>query len=103
MKIHLNRAGQSLGQFTPEEIRAGFREGKFVGTDLAWRDGMASWQPLSEVIDEIAPETEESGVPPLLAAAGGLPWERRAEVGFSPHFSRRSAWSCSSRRRRLRR
>ncbi|MDA1203421.1 MAG: YIP1 family protein [Verrucomicrobia bacterium] len=82
MKIHLNRAGQSLGQFTPEEIRAGFREGKFVGTDLAWRDGMASWQPLSEVIDEIAPETEESGVPPLLAAAGGLPWERRAEVGF---------------------
>ena len=51
MKIHLNRAGQSLGQFTPEEIRAGFREGKFVGTDLAWRDGMASWQPLSEVID----------------------------------------------------
>jgi hypothetical protein len=72
----------TLGQFTPEEIRAGFREGKFVGTDLAWRDGMASWQPLSEVIDEIAPETEESGVPPLLAAAGGLPWERRAEVGF---------------------
>ena len=82
MKIHLNRAGQSLGQFTPEEVRSGFREGKFTGTDLAWRDGMASWRPLSEVIDEMAPETEESGVPPLPAAVGSLPWERRAEAGF---------------------
>lgn len=82
MKIHLNRAGQSLGQFTPEEVRSGFREGKFAGTDLAWRDGMASWRPLSEVIDEMAPETAAGGVPPLPAAVGSLPWERRAEAGF---------------------
>jgi len=86
VKIHLNRAGQSLGQFTPDEVRSGFREGKFTGSDLAWRDGMASWRPLSEVIDEIAPEAHSDGAPPLPVASvqSGLPWERRAETGFFP-------------------
>ena len=56
VKIHLNRGGQSLGQFTPEDVRSGYREGKFAGTDLAWRDGMPMWKPLSEVIDELAPD-----------------------------------------------
>jgi len=83
MKIHLNRSGQSLGQFTPEEVLAGYREGKFSATDLAWRDGMAAWRPLAEVIDELAPELAEGGAPPLpVAVQEGLPWERRAESGF---------------------
>lgn len=83
MKIHLNRSGQSLGQFTPEEVRTGFLEGKFTGTDLAWRDGMPSWRPLSEVIDEIAPElVDEGAAPPLPAIQSGLPWEHRSETGF---------------------
>jgi hypothetical protein len=86
VKIHLNRGGQSLGQFTPEEVRAGFRDGKFAGTDLAWRDGMPMWKPLSEVIDELAPEMPSGTEPvvPALPAADGIPWERRAEIGFFP-------------------
>lgn len=82
MKIHLNRGGQSLGQFTSEEVRAGYKDGKFVGTDLAWRDGMEIWRPLSEVIDEIAPDTHEPGEakPPMVQA--GPAWERRSETGF---------------------
>lgn len=86
VKIHLNRGGQSLGQFTPEEVRAGFRDGKFAGTDLAWRDGMPMWKPLSEVIDELAPEMPGGTEPvvPALPAADGIPWERRAEIGFFP-------------------
>jgi len=86
MKIHLNRAGQSLGQFTPEEVRSGFKEGKFTATDLAWRDGMPMWKPLGEVIDEIAPDTAlvEPGsvIPPVPATAEAFPWEQRAEKGF---------------------
>lgn len=86
VKIHLNRGGQSLGQFTPEEVRAGFRDGKFVGTDLAWRDGMPMWKPLSEVIDELAPDTSAGSEPaaPALPTTDGIPWERRAEIGFFP-------------------
>lgn len=83
MKIHLNRGGQSLGQFTPDEVRAGYSEGKFAGTDLAWRDGMATWRQLSEVIDELAPAAAAGEAPPLPAQGhAGLPWENRAEVGF---------------------
>lgn len=85
MKIHINRAGQSLGQFTPEELRAGYREGKFAATDLAWRDGMPMWKPLREVIDEIAPESTalDTGlVAQAPGAVAGFPWEQRAERGF---------------------
>ena len=86
MKIHLNRAGQSLGQFTPDEVRSGFKEGKFTVTDLAWRDGMPMWKPLGEVIDEIAPDSAlaEAGsvTPPVPVTAEAFPWEQRAEKGF---------------------
>lgn len=83
MKIHLNRGGQSLGQFTPEEVRAGFTEGRFNGTDLAWKDGMATWRPLVEVIDELAPVAVPGEAPPLpVVIQAGLPWEKRAEIGF---------------------
>jgi hypothetical protein len=84
VKIHLNRGGQSLGQFTPEEVRAGFREGRFTGADLAWRDGMPMWKPLSEVIDELAPEVApaKASAAPALPTPEGFPWEQRARRGF---------------------
>ncbi len=87
MKIHLNRAGQSLGQFTSGEVRAGFKEGRFAASDLAWRDGMPMWKPLGEVIDEIAPDDaadgSEAGLA-LSAQAGesDFPWEKREQMGF---------------------
>lgn len=86
MTIHLNRGGQELGRFTPEEVRSGWREGKFLGTDLAWHSGMDSWRPLSEVIAEIAPETEDGStlVPGGTAPTAGIAWERRGELGFFP-------------------
>jgi hypothetical protein len=46
-KIHLNRAQQNLGEFTPEEVVEGLRSGRFLPSDLAWREGMETWQPLS--------------------------------------------------------
>jgi len=83
MKIHLNRAGQSLGQFTPTEVRDGYRDGRFLATDLSWRDGMAMWKPLSEVIDELAPEVAGGEVvAPVPTASAGVPWEQRSEKGF---------------------
>ncbi len=82
MKIHLNRGGQSLGQFTPEEVRAGYNDGKFAGTDLAWRDGMEIWRPLAEVIDEIAPDTSGPGESKPPALQNGPAWEHRSVSGF---------------------
>lgn len=88
MKIHLNRAGQSLGQFLPDEVRRGFNEGKFFATDLAWRDGMAMWEPLEKVLDTIAPISEETGEVLIeqTPEAAGPPWEQREQLGFLKAF-----------------
>ena len=46
--IHVNRGATSLGAFSEEEVREGLRTGRFVPTDIGWREGMANWQPLSQ-------------------------------------------------------
>jgi hypothetical protein len=105
--IHVNRGGTSLGTFSEEEVREGLRSGKFAGGDLGWREGMASWQPLSQFSEFSAgvptgapppsaatppppssPMPEPVG-PPSTVAAGvraGLPWDMRNSLGFVNAF-----------------
>src|SRR5256885_16087013 len=103
--FHINRSGTSLGTFSDDEVREGLRSGKFTGTDLGWREGMATWQPLAQ-ISEFAQETGPGagGPPPQTGAIGtaitpgttaaprsGLPWDdRRSE-------ERRVGKECRSR------
>lgn len=47
--IHVNRSGQNLGIFDEARVREGLATGEFIGTDLAWQEGMPSWRPLSEL------------------------------------------------------
>jgi hypothetical protein len=91
-----------LGAFPEEQVREGLRVGRFAASDLAWREGMANWQPLSQ-FPEFAAEVAAAGPaapsaqpPPTSAitpaAAGstsetpalrsGLPWEHRQERGL---------------------
>jgi hypothetical protein len=91
--IHVNRGATSLGVFSEEEVREGLRTGRFVPTDIGWREGMANWQPLSQFA-ELAAGTPE--VPPSQTGAvavsepvttrSGLPWEHRQERGFFNAF-----------------
>src|SRR5438477_10221750 len=60
--FHINRSGTSLGTFSEDEVRDGLRSGKFGGTDLGWREGMPTWQPLAQ-ISEFAQETGHGGAP----------------------------------------
>jgi uncharacterized protein DUF4190/uncharacterized protein DUF4339 len=46
--IHVNRGTTSLGVFSEQEVREGLSAGRFAPTDIGWREGMASWQPLSQ-------------------------------------------------------
>lgn len=46
--IHVNRGTTSLGVFSEQEIREGLSAGRFAPTDIGWREGMATWQPLSQ-------------------------------------------------------
>jgi Domain of unknown function (DUF4190)/GYF domain 2 len=46
--IHVNRGTTSLGVFSEQEVREGLSAGRFAPTDIGWREGMATWQPLSQ-------------------------------------------------------
>jgi len=98
--FHINRSGTSLGTFSEDEVREGLRSGKFIGTDLGWREGMATWQPLAQ-ISEFAQETGPGGAPspqpqftgggPITPAAtitprSGLPWDDRQQRGILRAF-----------------
>src|SRR5436190_4731011 len=98
--FHINRSGTNLGTFSEDEVRDGLRSGKFFGTDLGWREGMPTWQPLAQ-IPEIAQETSAGAGSPLPQAAGsgtalnfgmtaaprsGLPWDDRQQKGFFTAF-----------------
>lgn len=45
--IFVNRDRRSLGQFTEQEISNGLNSGQLLPDDLAWQEGMETWQPLS--------------------------------------------------------
>ncbi len=72
--IHVNRGATSLGAFSEEEVREGLRTGRFVLTDIGWRDGMANWQPLSQFPElgaapPAAPPAQTGAIPTSEAAA----------------------------------
>ena len=91
--IHVNRGATGLGVFSEEEVREGLRTGRFLPTDIGWREGMASWQPLSQFTEwgaaaPGAPPAQISVAATSEAAAqrSGLPWEHRQERGFFNAF-----------------
>lgn len=49
MNYHLARGGQSLGQFSEDQVRAGLADGQFVASDLCWTEGMSDWKPVVEL------------------------------------------------------
>jgi hypothetical protein len=97
--FHINRSGTSLGTFSEEDVRAGLQSGRFLGTDLGWRDGMANWQPLAQISEfaqaipaagaAVPPQAGSPGSIPSVTAVGarsGLPWDDRQQKGFFTAF-----------------
>src|SRR6478609_5699137 len=98
--FHINRGGTNLGTFSEDEVRDGLRSGKFFGTDLGWREGMATWEPLAQ-ISEFAQEAGSGGAAspqpqfigastitptPTIAPRSGLPWDDRQQRGILRAF-----------------
>lgn len=48
MSIHVARQSSQQGVFTAEEVAAGLRSGRFLTSDLGWKEGMTSWVALGE-------------------------------------------------------
>ncbi len=97
---HINRGGTSLGTYSEDDVRAGLRSGRFLSTDLGWREGMEAWLGLAQ-IPEFAqdiptagaaappPQAASPGSLPAVTAAGarsGLPWDDRHQKGFFAAF-----------------
>src|ERR1044071_4805984 len=83
--FHINRSSTSLGTFSEEDVRAGLRSGRFLGTDLGWRDGMANWQPLAQ-ISEFVQDITTAGAALPAAPRCVLRGEARQKKVFSPAF-----------------
>ncbi len=84
-KIHINRAGTALGQFTTAEVDAGLKSGEFLPTDLGWREGMAEWKPLGQWADlDPAPVAEGLVLPEPVPERDGPDWEHREQLSLVP-------------------
>ena len=98
--FHINRSGTNLGTFSEDEVRDGLRSGKFFGTDLGWREGMATWEPLAQISEfaqqagpggAASPQPQFTGastVTPMatIAPRSGLPWDDRQQRGILRAF-----------------
>lgn len=71
--IHINRNRENIGKFNEQDVANGLRSGRFLPSDLAWREPMATWEPLSNFTDLPPPE-----------AAGETKIETPAESPASP-------------------
>ena len=69
MNYHVGRAGQQLGVFPLEDIRARLASGEFRADDLGWTEGMSDWKPLGEIAPGILPAFTSSTPPPIRADA----------------------------------
>lgn len=96
--IHIARNHKPFGTFPEEEIREGITSGRFIATDLAWREGMAEWKPLGELAPQWGMETPPPELPVVVgipekpsipSAEGNEPaWEERENIGFFPAITR---------------
>jgi hypothetical protein len=102
--IHVNRGATSLGAFPEEQVHEGIRAGRFLASDLGWREGMSSWQPLSQFTEfagdigaapaASAPPPQAPAAPAMIApsagsttaARSGLPWDERHTKGLFSAF-----------------
>lgn len=68
MQIHVARGGQTLGVFSPDEVRTRLASGEFQAGDLGWTEGQAEWTALSAL-----PGLATSAPPPIPTATDALP------------------------------
>jgi len=95
--IHIARDHKPFGTVTEEELRDGIFSGKFVSTDLVWREGMAEWKPLGEMSPQWGMETPAPALIVPITTTSASPdkesgtepaWEERDRLGFFPAISR---------------
>jgi hypothetical protein len=49
VNYYVARGSEQFGPYTPQEIQSYLAEGRLLGTDLVWGEGMAQWQSLGDL------------------------------------------------------
>jgi hypothetical protein len=65
--IHINRDRENIGKFNDQDVADGLKSGRFLLTDLAWREPMTTWEPLSTFTDLPPPEKTVETIPVVVA------------------------------------
>jgi len=83
MQIHVARNSAQLGIFASEEIIAGLQSGRFLASDLAWRDGMAAWTPLGDWSEfrGVGVPSSPSSTTAAPTSVSMIPWEQGKSLG----------------------
>ena len=83
MEIYVQTGEQQTGPFSEEEVHAMVSSGQTMRSDLAWREGLAEWLPLEQVVPLPArpappplpqgPPRPPAGLPPVPASVRPQP------------------------------
>lgn len=87
MQIHIARESSTLGVFSTDEVIRGLQNGKFLMTDLAWREGMSTWVILAQWAEfrGAIPAAPLDVHPQGNLIPVTVPWEK--EKSFTAYFS----------------
>lgn len=67
MNVYVHKDDQQLGPFTEEELKEHLKSGKFTKQDLAWKEGLTDWTPLSNILTPAAVLPPAPVLPPVPA------------------------------------
>lgn len=94
MQYHVSRDGHQLGSVSETDLKKGLGDGRYLATDLVWRDGMAEWKPLGEVMglpaQPASPSPAAAGATPARVGLRG-PAAPVAPTAPAPRFGSRTA------------
>jgi hypothetical protein len=74
MEFYVYKNDQQVGPYSLMDLRDRLQKGEFAYTDLAWRDGLADWTPLKDLLGGSLPDaTPHAVAPPTTAAFATAP------------------------------
>ncbi len=73
MQFYVLKDNQQQGPFTLMDVRDKLQKGEFAYTDLAWREGLANWTPLKDLLGGALPDATPHAVAPWATPAPVAP------------------------------
>jgi uncharacterized RDD family membrane protein YckC len=84
---YVDASGQQVGPISADELRDAVQRGAASQATLAWRDGLAGWQPIAQLAAElgIAPESTVAASSPPASPAAVAPASRPPATEANPY------------------